>query len=189
MWWHIALCLCACVCLNLEVNISCAITWQVTEVSLLLSEAPIKKIAQKRFYVEKGCLCKAQTKFVLCSAPSFTLPPLFFSDDILLGLIEMTTMTVGREGRRQWRPQGQWGSILWDMKMWPAVIMSAPEALIPDSHFEATYKPLAKPFDLELFVYGEKNSGCLIGWESLFDSLFMYLSQSYSPSSLCWFIK
>lgn len=47
------------------------------------------------------------------------------------------------------------------MKMWPAVIMSAPEALIPDSHFEATYKPLAKPFDLELFVYGEKIQAAL----------------------------
>ena len=42
------------------------------------------------------------------------------------------------------------------MKMEPTVIILAPETLISDSHSEATYKPLAKPFDLELFGYGEK---------------------------------
>lgn len=30
--------------------------------------------------------------------------------------------------------------------------MSVSETLIPDSHFEAIYKPLAKPLNLELCV-------------------------------------
>lgn len=58
--------------------------------------------------------------------------------------------------------------------------MSVSETLIPDSHFESIYKPLAKSLNLELCVYGEKNSACLTRWERLFDSLGMQLSQFYS---------
>ena len=42
------------------------------------------------------------------------------------------------------------------------------------------YKPLAKPFNLKLCVYGEKNSGCFTRW-GLFGSLCTYLSHNLFP--------